>query len=147
VGVQPAHLPELRLFGGEYLNRETRTSTTRGARFALAYLGLELCPLRRARGWLRPIACIGQSLGRLRAQAFGFDQNSGATLVAFAIHARAGLAFGVSGPLSVRLTGRGELPVSRNAFVYGSRDGQDRGIYRTSPVSGALELGLGFSWQ
>jgi hypothetical protein len=96
---------------------------------------------------VRPFFCLGETVGRFRATAFGFDQNSSATLVRFALHARLGLSLPIAGALSARLDGRAELPVTRASFVYGARDGHDAGIYQASLFSGSLELGLAFAWR
>jgi len=148
LGILPVALPELRLFGGLYGSRETHVGeSAAGARFALAYAGLETCPWSAYGGRARPFFCLGEAVGRFRATAFGFDQNSSATLVRFALHARLGLSLPISGALSARLDGRAELPVTRASFVYGARDGKDAGIYQASLFSGLLELGLAFAWR
>jgi len=148
LGIEPVALPELRLFGGLYGNRETHVGESgAGARFGLVYAGLETCPWSARRGGARPFFCLGEAVGRFRATAFGFDQNSSATLVRFALHARLGLSFPISGALSARLDGRAELPVTRATFVYGARDGRDAGIYQASLFSGLVELGLAFAWR
>jgi hypothetical protein len=148
LGIEPVALPELRVFGGVYGNRETHVGESgAGARFGLAYVGLETCPWSVRRGAARPFFCLGEVVGHFRATAFGFDQNSSATLVRFALHARLGLSLPLTGALSARLDGRAEAPVTRNVFVYGARDGHDAGIYQASLFSGSLELGLAFAWR
>jgi hypothetical protein len=148
VGLKPAFVPEVRLFGGLLGQRESRVgSSASGARFGFAYLGLELCAGFAAPRRLRPFACLGQVVGRLRAEAFGFDENRVSSLLRFALHARLGIAVSIAGPLSLRLDARGELPVTHSVFVYGGRNGQEGGIYKTSPVAGVLELALALAWR
>ncbi|HWZ91951.1 MAG TPA: hypothetical protein VNW92_23970 [Polyangiaceae bacterium] len=148
LGFKPAYVPEVRLFGGLLGQRESRVgSSASGARFGFAYVGLELCPGFAAPRRLRPFACLGQVVGRLRAEAFGFDENRLSNLLRFALQVRLGIALSITGPLSLRLDGRGELPMTHSVFVYGARNGQEGGIYKTSPVAGVLELALALAWR
>ena len=135
--------PELRLFAGLYAEREqTRPGIDAGARFSAAHIGLEVCPWDHAFGVVRWFGCAGQSLGRMRVAAFGFDQNTTTNRLTYALLAGTGLGFPIATALSGRFGVRAEVPLQRGIFSYGARDGSERGLFETKPVTAVLDVGL-----
>lgn len=135
--------PELRLFAGLYAEREqVRPGLDSGARFSEAHIGLEVCPWNHAFGVVRWFGCAGQSLGRLRVAAFGFDQNTTTNRLTYALLAGTGLGFPIAAALSGRFGVRAEVPLQRGIFNYGARDGSERGLFETKPVTAVLDVGL-----
>lgn len=136
-------LPEVRLFAGVYAEREQqRAGLDSGARFHFAHVGLELCPWDYALGGAQWFGCAGQSLGRLRVAAFGFDKNTTTSRLTYAVVAQTGLRFPIAGALSGRVGVRAEVPLQRGIFSYGARDGSERELFETKPVTAVLDVGL-----
>jgi hypothetical protein len=136
------HGPELRLFGGAYEEREVHAGPDSGARLTFMHLGLEACPLEGWLGGLRWSACGGQSVGRLRVAAFGYDQSESASQLTFALLARGVVLVPIVGRFSARFAGRAELPLARSSFYYGARDGAEPEVFRLRPLAGVFEAGL-----
>jgi hypothetical protein len=144
-GAKAPTLPEVRLFGGVYAQREQqsdRPGPDSGARFDFAYVGLELCPLERNLGALEWFVCAGQSLGRVRVASFGFDENLSSGHLSYALLLRSGVQLALASRLAARVGVRAELPVSRGVFSYGASDGSQRELFETWPVTAVLDLGL-----
>jgi hypothetical protein len=135
--------PDLRVFAGAYASRDALAGPgAAGARFGFLFVGLEICPLEGSVGRLRWSTCAGQSVGRLHAAAFGYDQSLSTDRLVYALLGRGALVLAVSGPLSVRMTARAELPLARPVFFYGSRDNMERNVFEMSPVVAVFDAGL-----
>jgi hypothetical protein len=143
VGAQAPRLPEIRLFGNWFTRRDQqRPGSNSGAHFDFADVGLELCALDVRLGALRWFGCAGQTIGRLRVASYGFDQNTTSERLTYALLARTGLRVPLAGRVSGRLGVRAELPLARGVFDYGSRDGQERGLFEMKQITAVLDLGL-----
>jgi len=143
VGAKAPSLPELRLFAGWYGPREQRRAEQdAGARFDALYLGFEVCPFEAAHGIIEWTICAGQSVGRLRAAAFGFDENSTSDHLTYALLARGAVQLELSSHWAVRFGARAEVPLVRGVFRYGTPDGGQQDLYQPSPVAAVLDLGL-----
>ena len=132
----------LRLFAGAYQPRSVEASPTSSARFALSYLGLEVCPIESRFGSLRGAACLGQTVGTLHASATGFDENSSTRRLYFAILARAELVLPLSERVGVRIDARAEAPLSRAEFVYAAAEGDERRLFQGGTVAAVVGAGL-----
>jgi len=143
IGAKAPRLPELRLFAGWYGPREQRRAEQdAGARFDALYLGFEVCPFEPTLGISQWTICAGQSVGRLRAAAFGFDENTTSDHLTYALLARGALQLALSSRVAVRFGVRAELPAVRGVFRYGTPNGGQQELYRPSPVAAVLDLGL-----
>jgi hypothetical protein len=141
-GAKAPTLPEFRLFAGWYAPREQRRAELdAGARFDALYVGLEVCPLERELGISQWSVCAGQSLGRLRSKAFGFDENSTSNHLTYALLARGALQLALASHWALRLGARAEVPLTRGVFGYGTPDGEQP-LFQPSPVAAVLDLGL-----
>jgi len=146
-GAKPPALPSIRLFAGMLpARRLQRADRAAGARFSLLQLGLEVCPLSLGSGVVHWFGCAGQSLGRLRVAAFGFDDNQSKTHLVYSLLLQTGLTISLAGPLSARFAARAELPLLRGVFEYGSSDGTERALFETTPLTGTLDAGLLARW-
>jgi hypothetical protein len=144
-GAKAPTLPEIRLFGGVYAQREqqsNRPGPESGARFDFAYVGLELCPVSRQFGAFEWFVCAGQSLGRLKVASFGFDENLTSGHLSYALLVRSGVQLALASRLAARLGIRAEVPFSRGVFSYGAVDGSQQELFETKPVTAVLDLGL-----
>jgi hypothetical protein len=142
-GAKAPTLPELRLFAGWYAQREQRRpEQDAGARFDLAYVGLEVCPLEYEFGVTGWFACAGQSVGRLHVSAFGFDENSTSDHLSYALLLRGGVQAALASHWAARVGIRAEVPLARGIFGYGTPEGGQQGLYQASPVAAVLDLGL-----
>ena len=142
-GAKGPRLPELRLFGGWYVEREQRRAgSDAGARFDVGYLGLEVCPLEHEAGIAEWFLCAGQSLAYLRVAAFGFDENLSSRHLIYSLLVRGGVQMGLTTRWAVRLGIRAELPLTRGAFNYGTSEGQQQDLFRANPIAAVLDLGL-----
>jgi hypothetical protein len=143
VGARPPTVPEIRLFAGLYPARQQeRAGAQSGARFSLASLGLELCPLDQALGAVHWFGCAGQTLGWVRVTAFGFDENTTTSHLTYALLASTGLTIPLVRSFAGRLGVRAEVPLERGIFTYGARDGSERGLFEMKPVTAALDAAL-----
>ena len=143
VGAKAPRLPELRLFANWFAQRDQqRPGSNSGAHFDFSNVGLELCALDVRFGALRWFGCAGQTIGRLHVASYGFDQNTTTEHLTYALLARTGLRFPIAGRFSGRLGVRAELPLARDVFDYGSRDGQERGLFEMKQITAVLDLGL-----
>ncbi|HEY2406870.1 MAG TPA: hypothetical protein VGI10_12755 [Polyangiaceae bacterium] len=145
LAVTPPRLPELRVFANTFEHRAQAASPVSGARFSLSSVGLEACATAFDRGSFAWFICGGQSVGRVSAVAYGFDRNSEQNQVAYALLMHSGVRLGLGSGIGIRTAARAQLPLSRGVFVYGSRDGTDRGLFRMSPLDAVFELGLEIS--
>ena len=135
--------PVMRLFATAYVEREQRrVGSNSGANFDFTQLSLDVCPWDRTFGAVRWLGCLGQSIGRLKARAFGFDQNSASQRLTFALRAETELKLAFSRTLGGRVGLRAELPLQRAIFSYGARDGSDRDLFSVKPITAALDIGL-----
>jgi hypothetical protein len=141
-GAKAPMLPEFRLYAGWYAPREQRAAELdAGARFDALYVGLEVCPLERELGVSQWSVCAGQSLGRLRSKAFGFDENSTSNHLTYALLARGALQLVLASHWALRLGARAEVPLTRGVFGYGTPGGEQP-LYQPSPVAAVLDLGI-----
>jgi hypothetical protein len=142
-GAKAPTLPELRVFAGWYVEREQRRpAQDAGARFDLGYVGLEICPVEGQFGVTVWFLCAGQSLGRLRVSAFGFDENSTSNHLSYALLVRGGVQLAFASHWAARLGIRAEAPLNRGVFGYGTPDGGQQGLFRPSPIAAVLDLGV-----
>jgi hypothetical protein len=142
-GAKAPTVPELRAFVGLYPEGQTvRAGAESGARFSFGDVGLELCPLDHALRAVHWLGCAGQALGWMRVVAFGFDENTTTTHLSYALLAWTGVTLAFTQSFAARLGVRAEVPLERGSFTYGSRDGSERGLFETKPVTAVLDAGL-----
>ncbi len=143
VGAHAPRLPEIRLFANWFGQRDQqRAGSNSGAHFDFSSVGLELCALDVRVGALHWLGCAGQTIGRLQVASYGFDQNTTSEHLTYALLARTGLRFPLVAPVGARLGVRAELPLARGVFDYGSRDGEERGLFEMKQITAVLDLGL-----
>lgn len=144
VGVHPPGFWFTELDGELWLPRRAYSPSGRsGSRFSLSTVDLYLCPLEPGSSRVRFRACLGQRVGRLVAEGFGFDQDDRKARLIYDPGMRIRMTARLFGPL---LLGAGvgvEVPLSRDHFVASRADGTTLELYRMSPVVGTAQLLLG----
>jgi hypothetical protein len=138
VSAEPPHFPELVAFAQGFIPRSTDGS--QGVKLSLLRVGLEVCPAIYRGDSVRVAACVGQTVGRVRAEAFGFDENRRTGDLAYAVEAGGLLRLSLVGPLVFRAFSGVELPLTRNVYVGGP---ERTVLFRSSPVAARGEMGLG----
>jgi len=111
--------------------------------FAHASLGSALCPLAHETGRLFLTACVEGELGLLLARPSGLPRAVNEARPTLAGGASFGLSVRLVGPLTLRAGALGLVPLLRDSFRISLPSGEDYEVFRQSPVTGALDLGLG----
>jgi hypothetical protein len=142
VALRPPRFIELRVRGALFPADQT-VGSQRGGRFSLAEFALELCPLEHELGDLRFSGCVGQSVGRVRSEGFGFARNARSDAVVIALGAGVSAHYPVAAPIFV-LAGLGiSAPIEQNTYVSRASDGSTQRVFRASVVTGSAFGGLG----
>ncbi len=147
VAVQPPGFWFTELDGELWATRRASSPEGRsGSDFSLASVALYLCPLSLGYSRLRVQGCVGQRVGRLVAQGFGFDRDQREPRVVYNPGMRARLSARLVGPLVLGAGVGVEVPLTRDRFVATRADGTVQELYRMAPVAGTAEivLGVGF---
>jgi hypothetical protein len=144
LGIRPPHFIELRLRPSWLPGSEALGSPPgRGAHFSLLEVALTACPLEQELGSVRFSGCVGQSIGRVRARAFGFARSQRADALVFGLGAEAGVFWKLAPPVAALLGLAIFAPVERNAYVARTVDGSERSLFRASPVTATALGGIG----
>jgi hypothetical protein len=140
LSAEPPRLPELVVFAQLFAPRRTESAGGGGVEVSLLRLGLAVCPSVYRGTSLRVAACVGQTVGRTRATAFGFDENRRAADLTYAVEVGGLLQVSLVGPLVFRAFSGFEAPLTRNVYV----SGPERSVlFRSSPLAARGEMGLG----
>lgn len=146
LGVRPPHFIELRLRPAALLAEKAHVPTPdRGGRFSLLSVALDACPLEHALGRLRLDGCLGQRVGRMTAEGFGYQRNTSSQELYYALGVSAAASFWFAAPVGVRLGLDLEAPLTRDSYFSFGPTGDRLEIFRPSPVVGALTVGVAFS--
>ncbi len=114
-----------------------------GAELRRQSVGLFVCPLSLGMVPVRAHACLGQQVGWIRAEGYGFDANRDRARTTYGLALRARGSIQLAGPLTLRAGLELEATLVRDRFVFTEGDGTQERLYRLPPVSLAGELGLG----
>jgi hypothetical protein len=138
VSAEPPHLPELVAFAQAFVPR--RTEGDHGVEMSLMRVGFSVCPAVVRGSCVRVAACAGQTVGRLGAEAFGFDENRRTVDLTYSLDAGGLLRVSLIGPLVFRVFSGVEVPLTRNVYVGGPTRTV---LFRSSPVAARGEMGVG----
>ncbi len=128
------------LQGEGFWPSDAARDTSSGAHFQLWRAGLALCPTLSSTPSNAFGLCVGQQVGWLSVQGYGFDQNLEDRRLSFA------LSLGAEGrqllwkPFSLRAYLGAEIPLVRDRFTSGGENAVE--LFRPSPVAFGAELGL-----
>jgi hypothetical protein len=113
---------------------------TSGARFHLYRVGLALCPALHETAQFAAALCVGQKVGWLTVEGYGFDQNLEERRLGFALTAGGEGRLQLFAPVSLRGYLGAEVPLSRDRFTSGGRNPSE--LFELSPLAILGEIGL-----
>jgi hypothetical protein len=117
----------------------TRDDTS-GARFRLFRVGLSVCPALFDQPARRASVCVGQRIGWLSVDGYGFDHDQRQRRLGYALSLGGEGRQRLLGPVSVRGYVGAELPLVRDRFKSGGRNAVE--LFQPSPVGVIGEIGL-----
>jgi len=143
VAVRPPHFVELRLRPSFFPAREvTAPSPDRGGRLSLVQVALDVCPLEREVGAVRFSGCLGQSIGWVSAQGFGYAENQAPSSLVYSLGLGAGALWFFARPVALSIGLTGAVPFARDSYVAKAASGGTVEVFRSGAVSGGLTVGL-----
>jgi hypothetical protein len=105
-------------------------------------VAFDACPLDHLPGRVRLSGCIGQRVGRLSGEGFGYRRNTSSQDLYYALGVSGAATFWVLPPLGVRAGLEVEAPLTRDSYFSVAPNGEKLEIFRPSPVAGAATVGL-----
>lgn len=143
IGVRPPHFIELRLRPSFFPAREvTGPTPDRGGRLSLVQVALDLCPLERDAGPLRFSGCLGQSVGWVSAEGFGYAENQAPSSLVYSLAVGAGALWFVAPPVAVSLGLTVAVPFARDSYVAKSASGDNIEVFHSGAVTAGLAAGV-----
>jgi hypothetical protein len=137
-------LPRLALLADMYFaQRETLPARDAGASLATERIGIEVCPELVRWGDAGLDGCVGQRVGRLRVDGFGFDRNVSTERLVYALAAGADFRLALASWLDLAASIRAEVPLTRDEFTARATDGSSRVVFVPSVVAASVQFGLG----
>lgn len=140
LGLVPRDFVPLLLQGDVLLPANAERDARSGARFQLARIGLALCPVL----WQGPGRalglCVGQQLGWLTVQGYGFNHDSKQQRLGYSLTAGGEGRLRLFPPVSIRGYVGGEVPLVRDRFSSAGRDASE--LFRASPIALVGQIGL-----
>lgn len=136
----PPRFPAIILQGEAYLPADAERDADSGARFRLLRAGLALCP-ELARGARASVAvCVGQQVGWLTAEGYGFDHDATQRRLQYSFTLAGEGRLRLFSPVSLRGAAGVELPVTRDRFTSAGRNAQE--LFRPALLGISAEIGL-----
>jgi hypothetical protein len=155
-GLLPGITPGIRLRGGikppsfwwveadaTYFADSELRSDGGGATFSRLSAGLWLCPLAWESPQLRAGGCAGQTLSRLEATGFGFDENRSQTRLLYDVGIRGVSWWRILPPIAVGVGLGADVPLVRDSFVLSRRPGGPQELFRPAFLAFTGEAGIG----
>jgi hypothetical protein len=140
VRVVPPHVAPVLIGGEVFAPRTAERDAASGARFRLLRVSLSLCPPLVRTDARELSLCVGQKIGWLRVDGFGFDHDLSESRLTYALHGGAEARQQLFGPLFLRGFIGVEAPLVRDRFVSSGRDAAD--LFRPSVIGLSAQLGL-----
>jgi hypothetical protein len=134
--------PIVLLFEAFTPRRETLGGRDAGAELGSERLGLEVCPALVAWPTARIETCLGQRVGRMRAEGFGFDRNLTTDRLHYAVSAGLNSVLALSAWLELSAGMRAEVPLTRDDFAVRPGGSEAEVLFRPAPLSAILRIGL-----
>jgi hypothetical protein len=115
--------------------RGQRLGRERGVRFAIQTLGFGVCPFRVRVGAAEIFGCLEQSIGKLAAKGFGFDEAAPSDRWWAALGSGGAIRYAL-GPVFLSVTGSLLVPLVERRYFY--TDGADITLYRAPWLLGTV---------
>ncbi len=131
-GIRGPRVWPIWLSGTGYL---PRSDEVHAARFAAAYGGIAVCPVRGERGAARGQICPNFSAGVLWAEGQQLPNARNRTEAIALVGLEIKGDFRLFGPLAFSLTGRAEVPLLRQKFAYKRLGGETVEIHQVAPLT------------
>lgn len=129
------------VLGGELLARASaERDAASGARFRLLRVSLASCPPLLEATSHAVSLCVGQKLGWLDVEGYGFEQAARERRLTYALTLGGEGRLRVAGPVSLRGYVGGEVPVVRDRFASSGRNAVQ--LFEASPAALAAEIGV-----
>jgi hypothetical protein len=113
---------------------------TSGARFQLLRVGLAVCPALVDQPTRSVSLCVGQRIGWLSVEGYGFDHDQRERRLGYALSLGGEGRQKLFGPVSVRGYLGAEVPLVRDRFTSGGRNAVE--LFQPSPLGVFGEIGL-----
>lgn len=136
----PSQFLPITLQGEGFWPAKAERDSASGARFHLFRAGLALCPTLISSAAHALGLCVGQKLGFVEVEGFGFDKNHEERRLTYALAVGGEGRLRLFAPVSLRAYLGGEVPVVRDRFTSGGRNASN--LFETSPIALAAEIGL-----
>jgi len=138
--VVPPHFVPILLEGEGFWPATAERDAHSGARFKLFRAGLALCPALHESAQVAAAVCVGQKVGWLKVDGYGFDQNLSERRLNFSLTAGGEGRLRLFAPVSLRGYLGAEVPLARDRFTSGGRNSSQ--LFELSPVAILGEIGL-----
>lgn len=140
VKLLPTQFYPVTLQGEAFWPADGERDAASGARFHLYRAALALCPPLSGRPEQGLSACVGQKLGFVEANGYGFDHDRRERRLTYALTLGGEARLQLLAPVSLRGYLGGEVPVVRDRFTSGGRNASN--LFQPSPVAVTAEIGL-----
>jgi hypothetical protein len=140
VRVSPPKVPALLLQGEAFLPANAERDAQSGARFRLVRGGLAVCPELTAGARVHLGICVGQQVGWITADGYGFDHDAQQGRLTYSFVAGGEARLRLFTPVSLRGALGAELPVVRDRFASAGRNAQE--LFRPTLLGISGEVGL-----
>jgi hypothetical protein len=128
------------LSGDAFWPKSAERDERSGARFELFRVGLAVCPALFDQPARSVAICVGQRIGWLSAQGYGFDRDQRERRLGYALSLGGEGRQRLFGPVSFRGYLGAEVPLVRDRFTSGGRNAAQ--LFQPSPVGLIGEIGL-----
>lgn len=138
--VMPPRFPSVVLYGEAYWPANAERDDVSGARFRLLRAGISLCPELASGGRTSLGVCIGQTLGWLSAEGYGFDRDAKQQRLQYSFTLAGEARLRLFSPVSLRGAAGVELPLVRDRFASAGRNAQE--LFRPALLGISGQIGL-----
>ena len=136
----PPHFLPISLQGEGFWPGTAARDSSSGARFHLFRAGLAVCPALYESPVLSSSLCLGQKVGWLTVEGYGFDHVRQERRLSYALSAGGEGRLRLFAPVSLRGCLGAEVPLTRDRFTSGGRNAV--GLFEPTPIAILGEIGL-----
>jgi hypothetical protein len=138
--IVPPHFVPTTLAGELFLSRDAARDERSGARFRLLRVSLSLCPPLWEQEGRAVALCVGQKVGWLRVEGYGFDHDLAERRLTYALSVGGEAKQRLFAPVSIRGYLGAEVPVVRDQFASSGRNASQ--LFQATPIGVTAQLGL-----